>query len=405
MSAPRLTIMRTTAALIALGACLFVVVTAETLVIGLLPALSADLRVPVPSAGLLVAGYALTVTIGGPLVTAATLRVPRKAALLGLVAVFAAGNALAASATGFGVLLAARVVTALTHSTFFAIALVLAATMVHPSKRGWAIAFVSTGLNLATVLGAPLGTLVGEAYGWRTSFWLLAVVALAAMAAVALLVPATRTAEPPRLGPELRALVTRPVLVLLAVTLVAETGFFVAYTYLSPILGRIFPPGGVVVLLMVFGAGALCGNLAGGRLADRWPWASLRVLIVVLAAALVLFAAIASARAGAVVGVFALGAVAFALVPGLQTRVVVAAAGAPTLAVAVYTSIFNLGISAGAWLGGRALSAGVALGVLPLLGAAGVLGGLAVSALHRGGGLQSGRRSPATRRPTRRRAS
>lgn len=136
MSAPRLTIMRTTAALIALGACLFVVVTAETLVIGLLPALSADLRVPVPSAGLLVAGYALTVTIGGPLVTAATLRVPRKAALLGLVALFAAGNALAASATGFGVLLAARVVTAPTHSTFFAIALVLAASMVHPSKRG-----------------------------------------------------------------------------------------------------------------------------------------------------------------------------------------------------------------------------------------------------------------------------
>ncbi|WP_431908423.1 hypothetical protein [Amycolatopsis thermoflava] len=132
---------------------------------------------------------------------------------------------------------------------------------------------------------------------------------------------------------------------------------------------------------------------------------SLRVLIAVLAAALVLFAVIASVRAGAVVGVFALGAVAFALVPGLQTRVVVAAAGAPTLAVAVYTSIFNLGISAGAWLGGRALSAGVALGALPLLGAVGVLGGLAVSALHRGGGLQSGRRSPATRRPTRRRAS
>lgn len=140
MSDLRFAIMRTMAALIALGACLFVVVTAETLVIGLLPALSADLRAPVPSAGLLVAGYALTVTAGGPLVTAATLRVPRKAALLGLVAVFAAGNALAATADGFGVLLAARVVTALTHSTFVAIALVLAASMVHPSRRGWAIA-------------------------------------------------------------------------------------------------------------------------------------------------------------------------------------------------------------------------------------------------------------------------
>lgn len=212
---------------------------------------------------------------------------------------------------------------------------------------------MSTGLNLATVLGAPLGTLVGEAYGRRTSFWLLAVVALAAMAAVALLVPATRTAEPPRLGPG--AAGAGDAAGAGVVTLVTETGFFVAYTHLSPILGRIFPPGGVVVLLMVFGAGALCGNLAGGRLADRWPWASLRVLIAVLAAALVLFAAIASTRAGATVGVFALGA-------------------------------------------------------LSLLGAAGVLGGLAVSSLHRGAarhaiGLQPGRRSPATRRPTRRRAS
>jgi len=396
--------MRTTAALIALGACLFVVVTAETLVIGLLPALSADLGVPVSSAGLLVAGYALTVTIGGPLVTAATLRVPRKAALLGLVAVFAAGNVLAATAHGFGVLLVARVITALTHSTFFAIALVLAASMVHPSRRGWAIAFVSTGLNLATVLGAPLGTLVGEAYGWRASFWSLAVVALVAMTAVAALVPDGWAEEAPRLGAELRALRTRPVLVLLAVTLVTETGFFVFYTYLSPILGRIFPPGGVVVLLVVFGVGALCGNLVGGRLADRRPWSSVRVLIAVLAAALVLFAAIASSRVGAVAGVFALGVVAFALVPVLQTRVVVAAAGAPTLAVAVYTSIFNLGISAGAWLGGRALSAGTGLGALPLPAAAVVLGGLVVSAWYRRT-AQPVRRNPATRKPTSRRAS
>ena len=161
-------------ALPALAACLFAVVTAEYVIVGLLPPLSADLGVSVPTAGLLVTGHARAVTLGGLLVTALTLRAPHRATLLGLLAVFSCGNLLAALAPGFGLLLAGRVLTALTHSTCFAICVVSAAALVPAHRRGRAVAAVSAGLNLATVPGAPLGTWLGEAHGWRSTFAALA---------------------------------------------------------------------------------------------------------------------------------------------------------------------------------------------------------------------------------------
>ncbi|MGY0062382.1 MFS transporter [Streptomyces sp. LZ34] len=384
-------------ALGALAACLFVVVTAEYVVVGLLPELSDDLRVSVPTAGLLVTGYALATTVGGPLVTALTLRAPRKRALLGLLVVFTAGNLVAASADGFGLLMAARVLTALTHSTFFAITLVTAAAMVPEARRGRAVAFVSTGLNLATVLGAPLGTWIGNAHGWRAVFWTLGAVSALAFVAVGLFVPAIRPDATPRLRDGLAALRARRAVVLLAVTLVAETGFFVVYTYIAPILGGVagFGERSVTALLVVFGGGALVGNIVGGRLADRRPQGSLRALIGALATGLAVFAVTSHWAATAAVTVFGLGVVAFALVPVLQTRAVAAAPDAPTLAVSAYTSVFNLAIAAGSWLGGRVLgSGGLGLTTLAPVGALVVLAalGLAADRVFTGRGGVTGRR-------------
>jgi MFS transporter, DHA1 family, inner membrane transport protein len=369
-------------ALGALAACLFVVVTAEYVVVGLLPGLSDDLRVSVPTAGLLVTGYALATTVGGPLVTALTLRAPRKAALLGLLVVFTAGNLVAASADGFGLLMAARVLTALTHSTFFAITVVTAAAMVPEARRGRAVAFVSMGLNLATVLGAPLGTWIGNTHGWRAVFWALGAVSALAFVAVGLLVPAIRPDAAPRLRDGLVALRARRAVVLLAVTLVTQTGFFVVYTYIAPILGDVtgFGERSVTALMVVFGGGALVGNIVGGRLADRRPQGSLRALIGAMAAGLAVFAVTSHWAATAVVTVFGLGVVAFALVPVLQTRAVAAASDAPTLAVSAYTSVFNLAIAAGSWLGGRVLgSGGLGLTALAPVGALVVLAGLGLA--------------------------
>ncbi|GLY90955.1 MFS transporter [Actinoallomurus iriomotensis] len=364
-------------ALAALTGCVFTVGTAEYVMVGLLPTLSAGLRVPVPTAGLLVSWYALTVAVGGPLVTALTLRLPRKALLLALLVVFAGANAVAAVATGFGMLVAARMVTALTHSTSFAVAIVLAVGMVPPARRGQAIAVVAAGGNLATVLGAPLGTWLGQTYGWRTTFW--AIVALSALmfAAVAALTarPAEEASGPSRA--ELATLRQRRVVTLLGIIVVSQAGLFAFYTYLSPFLGlRGFSPRTVTLLLAILGAGALAGNFTGGRLADRAPWGSLSATILALAGALAALALAGRLRATTVVTVLVLGVVMGALIPLLQERALAAAPTAPTLITATSASAFNLGIAGGSWLGGHALDAGLDLAYLPWTGIPAVLAAL-----------------------------
>jgi DHA1 family inner membrane transport protein len=347
-----------------------VVGTAEYVVVGLLPGLSADLRVTVSSAGLLVTWYAVTVTAGGPLVTVLTLRAPRKAALLGLVAVFTVANALAALASGFAALAAARMVTALTHSTSFAIALVMAVSMVPEARRGRAIALVSAGWNLAAVLGAPLGTWIGQAYVWRTTFWAITVVSALAFAAVATLTRAPRPGTAPPSHAEIRALRDRRVMTVLTIIALCQAGLFTVYTYISPFLGEVtgFGPQVITALLAVFGACSLAGNLLGGRLADRSPWGSLCALLAALAAALAAIAVTGHSRPAAVVTLVALGVVTSALIPLLQERALAAAPLGPTLVTAAGASAFNLGIAAGSWLGGRALDAGLGLTALPWIG-------------------------------------
>jgi DHA1 family inner membrane transport protein len=364
-------------ALTALTGCVFTVGTAEYVMVGLLPTLSAGLRVPVPTAGSLVSWYALTVAAGGPLVTALTLRLPRKALLSALLVVFAVANAVAATAAGFGMLVAARMVTALTHSTSFAVAVVLAVGMAPPARRGQAIAVVSAGWNLATVLGAPLGTWLGQTYGWRTTFWAIVALSALMLAAVAALT-ATPAGEAPRPSrAELAALRERRVVTLIGIIIVSQVGLFAFYTYVAPFLGlRGFSPRTVTILLAVLGAGALAGNFAGGRLADRAPWGSLSATILALAGALATLTLTGRVRPMTVATVIVLGVVMGALIPLLQERALAAAPSAPTLITATSASAFNLGIAGGSWLGGRALDAGLGLAHLPWTGVPAVLAAL-----------------------------
>jgi DHA1 family inner membrane transport protein len=384
-------------ALTALTCCVFAVGTAEYVMVGLLPTLSADLRVPVPTAGLLVSSYALTVTVGGPLVTALTLRLPRKALLLALLGVFVAANAVAALAVGFGALVAARMVTALTHSTSFAVAVVLAVDMVPQARRGQAIAVVSAGWNLATVLGAPLGIWIGQAYGWRATCWAITALSVLVFAAVAALTtaPSEETSRPSRT--EVAALRDLRVLTVIGIIILAEAGLFTVYTYISPLLGEVsgFRPQAIPVLLAVLGAGALAGNFAGGRLADRSPWGSLCATILALAGTLTALLLVERTRAITVATVLVLGVVMGTLVPLLQERALAAAPSAPTLITATSASAFNLGIAGGSWFGGRALDAGLGLARLPWAGVPAVLAALAL-AIHAAWGHRSG--SPARTR-------
>ncbi|MEV1006837.1 MFS transporter [Streptomyces sp. NPDC049881] len=362
---------RSAAALAVLTATVFAVGTAEWVVVGLLPQLSAAWDRPPAATGSLVTWYALVVTVAGPLVTVLTLRLARRRALLALLGVFLAGNVAAALAGSFQALVAARMLTALTHSTAFAAALVLAVATVPAERRGRAIAVVTAGWNLATVLGAPLGTWFGDHHGWRATFWAIAALAAVVLCAVAVLVRPSAPREDAGPGGEVRGVLRPRVALVLAVIVAAQAGLFTAYTYIAPLLRQVsgFGPSAVSTLLALFGVGAVAGNVLGGRLAERAPWTGLCAALTALAGVLAAFTATSQVRWAAAVTVLALGVTAATLIPLLQDRALAAAPAAPTLVTAISASAFNLGVAGGSQLGARSLDAGRGLADLPWIGA------------------------------------
>ncbi|WP_107101880.1 MFS transporter, partial [Streptomyces silaceus] len=362
--------------LFSLMLCVFGVGTAELVVAGILPAIAGDLDVSLSDAGLLVTAYALGVVVAGPVVTLAGSRIPRKPLLLGLMTLFVLSNALAALAPGYGVLMTARVLSALTHCTLFAVCIVVASGMAAPGKEASAVSQVAVGLNLATVLGVPLGVLIEQHLGWRAAFWSIAALSLLALALVAALLPADDgTAE--RGGgaaAELRVLRGRRVQLAIVITALAMAAVFTAYTFVTPILTDLggFAPSTVSWLLLLLGGGSLVGNLIGGRLADRALMPSLVGVLAVLGADLALMALGARVSWLLIALLVVFGAAYFAVMPALQARILTSAGdGAPTLAVAVNIGAFNLGIAFGAWFGGRLL--GLDLGLRVVIAAAALL--------------------------------
>ncbi|RBM06243.1 MFS transporter [Streptomyces sp. PT12] len=365
--------------LFALMLCVFGVGTSEYVVAGILPGIADDLGVGISAAGLLVTAYAMGVVIGGPIVTLTTGRVPRKTLLLLLMGVFILGNVVAALAPTYWVAVVARVFAALIHSTFVAVGITLAVAMVPEGKAGSAVARVSLGLNLATVLGVPLGTFIGERHGWRATFWAVAAITAGATLLVAAVVRPAATAPDGGGVAELRVLGVRRVRMAILMTVLGSAGFGTVFTYISPLLTDVtgFSENAVAVLLIVFGVGSVVGTILGGRLADRSLMPSLCLLLAALTLILVLFGAIAPVRWVTAVAVFVFGAASFSIIPGLQARILSAAAGAPTLALAVNISAFQLANAGGSWLGGVVLD-NAGLRWIALAGACVTLCGLAL---------------------------
>ncbi|WP_344217793.1 MFS transporter [Nonomuraea bangladeshensis] len=357
----------------------FVVGTSEYLIAGLLPQVAADLDVTLSTAGHAVTAYALGVVAGGPLVTIATVRLPRKGLALGLLVLFAAGNAICAVAGSYGVLIAGRVVASLSHAAFLTLALMLTVRAVAPERVGTAIAVVGSGFSAATLLGVPVGVLVGDGAGWRAPFAGLAVLALAAVVLLAVVLP--REAAPDTsVAAELRTMLRRPVPVVIATTAVGLAATSTVFTYLAPALSRItgFAPTAVSALLLVYGVGGLAGGLVAGRLADRTLPATVRGTFAGLAVVLALFPFALGWPVAAVAVVLAFGLLTSATTPVLQSLLLRHAGGAPTLAVSVNVCAFNIGIAAGSALGGGLVAAD-GLRWLGLAAAALALAALAVS--------------------------
>jgi len=225
--------------LLALAISAFAIGTTEFVIMGLLPEVARDLSVSIPSAGLLVSGYALGVAVGAPLLAVVTSRMPRKLALQLLMGVFIVGNTLCAIASDYSVLMIARVVTSFAHGSFFGIGAVVAASLVPLEKRASAIALMFTGLTLANVLGVPFGTFVGQEFGWRAAFWIVSGFGVLSLAGVTALVPNRHDSGPASLGREVRVLKDPQVWTALAMTVLGFGGVFVVFTYIAPILEQV----------------------------------------------------------------------------------------------------------------------------------------------------------------------
>ncbi|MCM2429822.1 MFS transporter [Streptomyces sp. RKAG337] len=348
-------------ALLALAIGAFGIGTTEFVIMGLLPEVAADYGVSIPTAGFLVTGYALGVVLGAPLMTVLGTRISRKRMLMLLMGLFIAGNVISAVAPVFGVMLAGRIVASLAHGAFFGIGAVVAAGLVAPAKKAGAIAMMFTGLTVANVVGVPLGTLVGQHFGWRTTFFVVAGLGVLGLLGIAKLLPEQPRPEGVRLRHEVAAFRNVQVLLAMAMTVLGFGGVFAAITYITPMMTDVagFADTSVTWLLVLFGLGMVGGNLIGGRYADRRLMPMLYVTLGSLAVVLTLFTFTAHNKIAAAVTILLIGALGFATVPPLQKRVLDQAAGAPTLASAVNIGAFNLGNALAAWLGGIVIASGL----------------------------------------------
>ncbi|WP_406252695.1 MFS transporter [Streptomyces atratus] len=348
-------------ALLALAIGAFGIGTTEFVIMGLLPEIAADFQVSIPTAGFLVTGYALGVVLGAPLMTALGTRVTRKRMLMLLMGLFVVGNVVSAVAPVFGVMVAGRVIASLAHGAFFGIGTVVAADLVAPQKKAGAIAMMFTGLTVANLVGVPLGTYIGQSTGWRTTFFVVAVIGVIGLLGVAGLVPAQSRHEGVRLRDELAAFRNVQVLLAMAMTVLGFGGVFAAITYITPMMTGIagYSASSVTWLLVLLGLGMVGGNLIGGRFADRHLMPLLYVSLGALSVVLALFTLTAHNKIAAAVTIALIGGLGFATVPPLQKRVLDQAAEAPTLASAANIGAFNLGNALSAWLGGLVIAAGL----------------------------------------------
>lgn len=381
------------AALYALALGGFGIGLTEFVIMGLLPEVASDFAVTETVAGYLISGYALSVAVGGVALTALLGRVDRKKALLGLLLLFIAGNLISATAPSYELMLAGRVVAALCHGAFFGIGAVVATDLVPENRRAAAISMMFAGLTIANVAGVPLGTFLGQAAGWRSTFWAITAIGVVAFFGILALVQPTPVARGGRgIMAEFRIFRSGQVWLSMLVTVLGYGGMFGAFTYIAFTLTEVggFDASAVPWLLVLFGVGLFAGNLLGGRFADRNLVATLVVLMSALTVILAAFALTASSHVATLVALVLMGGFGFATVPGLQMRIMNHASDAATLASGANIAAFNIGNAFGAWVGGLTLAAGLGYTSPLWAGAAVTLAGLVVylvAARVRGGEL------------------
>ncbi|WP_407664314.1 MFS transporter [Mycolicibacterium psychrotolerans] len=368
-------------AVVALALGGFGIGTTEFVSMGLLPDIATSFGISEPSAGHIISAYALGVVVGAPAIAALTARMARRKLLLGLIAVFTLGNLASMLAPSYETLIMARFAAGLPHGAFFGVAALAAAHLMGPQNRAKAVAHVMSGLTIATVLGVPMASWLGQSLGWRAAFGLVVGIGAVTLTALWCWLPVQLTTmQSTSPLTELGALRRTQVWLALLVGMIGFGGMFAVYTYIATTMTDVacLPRPLIPLALMVFGLGMFFGNLAGGRLADRSVLRALYLSLGALAVALTLFVAAAHNPWTASLVLFVVGASGSAVGPALQTRLMDVAHGAQTLAAALNHSALNIGNATGAWVGGLVIAAGLGYTAPAAAGAVLAVAGIAV---------------------------
>lgn len=357
--------------LLVLALSAFAIGTTEFVIMGLLPEVAGDLSVSIPAAGWLVSGYAFGVAIGAPIMALLTARLPRKTALLMLMGIFILGNLLCAVAANYGLLMLARIITALCHGAFFGIGSVVAASLVPANRKASAVALMFTGLTLANVLGVPAGTALGQVAGWRSPFWAVTLIGVFALISLWRVLPKQHDEEAVDMRKEVSALRNGPLWLALGTTVLFSAAVFALFTYVAPLLGEVtqVSPRGITWSLVLIGLGLTLGNIIGGRLADWRLGTTLAGVFATMAVVSTVLSWTSAALIPAEITLFIWAAAAFAAVPALQVNVVRVGGAAPNLVATLNIGAFNVGNAIGAWVGGSVIDHGLGLTRVPLAGA------------------------------------
>ena len=355
----------------------------EFVTMGLLPQIAGGVRVDIPTAGHAISAYAVGVVLGAPVLAAWGASKPRKGLLLGLVVAIIVGNVLSALAPGYGSLVGARVLAGLPHGAYFGVATLVAIDLAPAGQAGRAVGRVMLGIPIANVAGVPLVTWMGQAIGWRSAYWFVAVVALGALAMIAVFVPRIVQADANSVMQELRAFGSMQVALTFIAGSIGFGGMFAMYSYVAPLITEVAgqPERFVPVALFAFGLGGIVGNTIGGRMSD---WSVLRTIVIAsvgMSVVLVVLALVATWFLAAVLFVFIASLVAAILAVGVMMRLITVANSAKTLGAASAHASLNIANAVGAWLGGIVIARGYGYAAPSLVGAVLALGGLVVFGL------------------------
>ncbi len=348
-------------AILAIALSAFAIGTTEFVTTGLLSNVANAFHVSIPTAGFVTSGYALGVVIGGPLLTALTIHLQRKKLLIGLMLLFIIGSIVSAIAPSFDILLLGRLLSAFSHGAFFGVSAVVVTSLVPPEKKATAIALMFSGLTLANVIGVPMGTLLGQHFGWRSSFWVISGLGVAGLIGILKFIPTQLNIAATHIKKELAVFKRHQLWLALIITILGFSGLLTSFAYVEPMMTHVagFSSHAVVWLLMLYGVGLVVGNIIGGKLADRALMPTIYTMLALLAITLFSFIFTAHYQVLAAITLFILGAVGFGTIPALQMFVMQKAEGAPTLASSANIAAFNTGVTLGVMLGGMTIHMGL----------------------------------------------